>query len=366
MSKPWNALESLKVDCRFFRGDVPCRPHKQEGVHCVDEQGRDCPFYEKLTSRILILKLGAIGDVIRTTPLLHKLKAVYPQAQSWWLTLTPDVVPRVVDVVLPFTPQNLATLNATRFDLLLNLDKDREACALAATLRADVKKGFALKDGKPAPIDRDAAHKYLTGVFDDLSKENTKSYPQEIFELCGFRFAGEGYILDAPDGGAYAWKLPRKKRIVGLNTGCGGRWVSRLWAEKNWVSLARKLKKAGYVPLLLGGEQEHLKNKRIAAKSGAVYLGQFPLRQFIDEVNQCDLVVTAVTMAMHITIGLRKKIVLFNNIFNRNEFELYGLGEILEPEFTCTCFFSPVCPNDCMQYIYVDRVFQSVKRLLPT
>jgi heptosyltransferase-2 len=75
-------------------------------------------------------------------------------------------------------------------------------------------------------------------------------------------------------------------------------------------------------------------------------------------------VVTAVTMAMHLTIGLGKKIVLFNNIFNRHEFELYGLGEILEPDFECNCFYSPTCPNNCMQYLSVEKVYETCIRLL--
>jgi heptosyltransferase-2 len=182
--------------------------------------------------------------------------------------------------------------------------------------------------------------------------------------VCGLSFNGERYILDSFSAAGYRWKLPRKKVIVGLNTGCGGRWTARLWADKNWISLARRLRKAGYVPLLLGGSQEHEKNKRLAKASGALYLGHFPLQQFINLVDQCTLVVTAVTMAMHITIGLNKKIVLFNNIFNRHEFELYGLGEILEPDFDCTCFYSPVCVNNCMQYITVDRVFKTCTTLL--
>jgi heptosyltransferase-2 len=69
-------------------------------------------------------------------------------------------------------------------------------------------------------------------------------------------------------------------------------------------------------------------------------------------------------MALHIALGLTKEIVLFNNTVNRHEFELYGLGEILEPEFECPCYYSPVCPNNCMQYIYPDRVFQTCQRLL--
>ena len=356
----------LKPDCRFFRGDVPCKPHKLYGVHCVDEDGSTCQYYEPTEKKILIIKLGAIGDVIRTTPLLQKLKVSYPHAEIWWLTHTREVIPSLVDVVLDFTAQSIAALQVTHFDILYNLDKEREACALTNVISADTKKGFCLRDGKCAPIDEDAEHKFLTGVFDDLNKANTKSYPEEIFEMCGFRFSGERYILDNFASDGYSWKLNKKKKIIGLNTGCGDRWTSRLWPEKYWIALAKRLKKAGYLPVLLGGEQEHKKNLRIARASGATYLGHFPLRQFINLVDQCDLIVTAVTMATHIAIGLGKKIVLFNNVFNRNEFELYGLGEILEPDFDCTCFYSPTCPNNCMQYLNVDRVFEAVERLLQT
>lgn len=355
-------VNDLKLDCRSFRGDIPCAPHKEHGVHCVDEQGAACKFYDPVRKRILIIKLGAIGDVIRTTPLLHKLRETDPHAAIWWITLTPDVVPKSVDVILPFTPQSAATLQATPFDTIYNLDKDREACALCALLTAKEKKGFTLRDGKCVPIDADAEHKYLTGVFDDLSKANTKSYQQEIFEICGLSFNREEYIMPRPP--EHAWKLPPRKKIIGLNTGCGGRWTSRLWPEKYWVTLAKRLKKAGYAPLLLGGEQEHKKNLRLAKLSGALYFGHFPLREFMSEVDRCDLVVTAVTMAMHLAIGYRKKIVLFNNIFNKHEFELYGRGVILEPDFDCTCFYSPTCPNNCMQYLSVDAVYDAVIALL--
>ena len=364
MESPATTVRQVKSDCRHFKGTVPCRPHKESGVHCVEPDGSDCRLYEKLAGRILLIKLGAIGDVIRTTPLLRAFRNKYPAMQIWWLTLTPEVVPAAADVVLPFSPQSLAILRAAHFDLLVNLDKDPEACALAVTTAADVKKGFTLRDGVPAPADTDAEHKFLTGLFDDTSRANTKSYQQEIFEICGLRFSGEPYILDNHAGDGFTWRLPGKKKIVGLNTGCGGRWTSRLWAEKNWISLARRLKNAGHVPVLLGGEQEDARNRRIARVSGALYFGHFPLRQFINLVDHCDCVVTAVTMAMHITIGLRKKIVLFNNTFNRHEFELYGLGEILEPEFDCSCYYSPVCPNNCMQYIRVDSVLESCTRLL--
>jgi len=357
----------LKTDCRFFRGDVPCKPHKHFGVHCVDEAGNTCPHYDPVNKHILIIKLGAIGDVIRTTPLLHKLKAEYPSAKIWWLTLTPEILPSLVDEPLGFSLKNIVSLRSLHFDLLLNLDKDREACALSEQIPATTKKGFRLKDGIIWPVDAAAESKFSTGVFDDLSKANTKSYPQEIFEMCGFSFNGEGYILDRPTVPGTKWKINKRRKVVGLNTGCGGRWTSRLWDDKNWISLARTLRKKGFEVVLLGGEQEHSKNQRLARASKAKYFGHFPLQQFIGLVDQCDLVVTGVTMAMHITIGLGKKIVLFNNIFNRHEFELYGLGAIIEPDKPCRCFYQPTCTNTqyrCMEHLPVARVVDACERLL--
>ena len=55
---------SVRIDCRLFRGDIPCSP----GAIC-----ENCPDYEPMGKKILILKLGAIGDVLRTTPVLPEL-----------------------------------------------------------------------------------------------------------------------------------------------------------------------------------------------------------------------------------------------------------------------------------------------------
>ncbi len=350
-----------KSDCRYFRGDIPCAPHKTGGYHCDS-----CPYYEQTDRNILIIKLGAVGDVIRTTPLLRKLRTLYPHARVWWMTHTPDVLPPMVDVKMRFDMASVISVMAVNFDLLINLDKDREACALADRIEASVKRGFVLRNGICAPTDEYARHKFLTGIFDDLNKLNSKHYVQEIFEICGYLWEGEEYILESES--SHQFGLDRSRPVVGLNTGCGGRWTSRLWPDEYWVQLATALRAAGCTPLFLGGEQEHEKNTRLAAASGGEYLGHFPLRTFIGLMNECDVVVTAVTMAMHIAIGLRKKLVLFNNIFNPREFELYGRGEILAPAKECTCFFRPTCVNNeyrCMEHLAPETVLAAVQRCLP-
>lgn len=346
-------------DCRHFIGTVPCKPHKSYGVKC-----NDCEYYDKTDKRILIIKLGAIGDVIRTTPLLHKLKTEHPSAQIWWISYTPEIVPELVDNILGFNLEAILTLEQTEFDILINLDKDPQAGALANKIKANEKFGFMLENGKPAAINKLAEHKFITGLFDDINKSNTKSYMEEIFEICGFDFNGEEYILD--NKSKKEWKLSNEnKKIVGLNTGCGARWVSRLWADENWINLINKLKASGYYPLLLGGKQEHEKNEYFHEQTGAEYLGYFSLEDFISLVSKTDIVVSAVTMGMHIAMGLKKPLVLMNNIFNPHEFELYGRGEIVQPSKECHCFFSPSCKNEeyfCMDSMSVDMIFNAIER----
>jgi len=354
----------VRRNCLHFRGDIPCKPHKDRGVHCGD-----CPEYVAREGRILIIKLGAAGDVIRTTPLLFPLRRDYPHHRITWVTQFPDLLPSAVDDPLALGASTILWLRHVEFDLLLNLDKDREACALANEIDAREKRGFRLGDDgfcEPAD-DGPAAAKFLTGVFDDVNQANSLSYLQEIFAVCGYEFAGESYLLDR-SAVVPAFELPFEGPVVGLNTGCGGRWTSRLWPEAYWGELVRLLVADGCCPLLLGGPEEHEKNRRLAAETGAFYPGVFPLREFTAVMNRCDVVVTAVTMAMHLAIGLEKQLVLLNNIFNPSEFELYGRGEIVQPEQACTCFFQPTCtqPTFCLESLTPEMVRAAVVRRLET
>lgn len=351
-----------KPDCLHFLGHIPCKPHKEQGYHCID-----CPSYVKIDKRILIIKLGAIGDVIRTTPLVTRYKHLYPAAKITWVTLSPDILPAGrIDEILKFGHEAILQVQNTDWDIAINLDKEKEAGALLKTVNAREKLGYILKDGAIQPVNELAWHKFETGLFDDKSKANTKNYCTEIFELCGLEYQGEPYLLDNHADKGFDWKLDRSKPIIGLNTGCGDRWTTRLWSIEKWIELSKQLKAAGHNVLLLGGAQEHERNLKIQEGSDALYLGHFPLKQFINLIDQCDLVVTQVTMGMHLTLGLQKKIVLMNNIFNPNEFDLFSKGKILQPEKACKCFYRGTCTDgtSCMETLDVATVKAAVDEVL--
>ncbi|HEY1047035.1 MAG TPA: glycosyltransferase family 9 protein [Bacteroidia bacterium] len=356
-------MEFFHSDCLHFRGDVPCQPHKENGYHC-----QDCPAYTKISKKILIIKLGAIGDVIRTTPLISTYRSLYPNCKITWLTMTPAILPSgKINEILKFDYASALYLQHAEFDIAINLDKEKEASALLLAVKAKEKYGYVLKDNVSQPINELANHKYHTGLFDDVSKANTLNYCQEIYAMCNLEYKGEHYQLDNHSDKGYEWtQIDRSKKVIGLNTGCGDRWTTRLWPLEYFAQLAKNLKEKGHEVLLLGGEQEDARNKKIAELSGAKYLGFFPLPQFINLIDQCELVVTQVTMGMHLTLGLQKKIVLMNNIFNPHEFDLFGNGEIVMPDKDCVCFYRGKCKlgESCMKDLSVDKVEAAVERVI--
>lgn len=355
-------MRKVNTDCIYFNGYKPCRFHKENGTVCAN-----CLDYKQIKNRILIIKLGAGGEVIRNTPLLHKLRELYPDSEITWITHFPEFVPsKFVDRIMKYTWENVQRIFNEEFDLLLSLDKEYHACAVANHINAKVKKGFLLdKKGKIIAADKDAENKWLTGIFDDLMKINKKHYVEELFEICGWKWAGERYIIE--DYIKPNLSFNKTGTLIGLNTGAGPVWTTRIWPEEFWLKLILHLKNEGLDVILLGGQSENDKNLRLTSQTGAFYEGVKSLKEFVGIVDYCDIIVTSVTMALHIGIGLNKRIVLLNNIFNKNEFYLYDLGVIIEPDVPCkACYkqsFDRNCPvENCMTLIKPDVVFQAIMK----
>ena len=396
--------EEVKYDCKHFEGHIPCKPNKMYDVQCNNcsnyEQDIDaiielntkesllkkiykiCNFSNSKTTeertnlstektKILFIKLGAIGDVIRTTPLLEKYKEKYGDCHFTWITHSPQVVPKnEVDEILKWEESSVSYLSRQEFDIAINLDKDKEACMLLSLVNSKDKFGFIWKDGHLNTATNNTEHKLITGLFDHISKRNTKNYLQEIFEICHFDFNGEDYKINLNQKGSDIWKkklrkLANGKTIIGLNTGCGLRWQTRLWPKEHWVELINNLERQGYFCLLMGGPDEDEMNHYYAKQTKATYLGTFSLEEFICITNNTDIIVTPVSMMMHIAIALKKQLMLFHNIFNIHEFELYGRGIIIEPTSGCDCYFGNSCSREksCMKDISVQDVLTNIAEL---
>jgi len=312
-----------------------------------------------------------MGDVIRTTPLVVKYKELYPDCHITWLTLSPEVLPKdKIDKIFKWDETSLYILRNKKFDIAINLDKEEEACMLLAEVKSTEKYGFIWNNNHIDAATPAANHKLITGYFDHHSQVNTKHYLDEIFEICHLEFNDEPYLLNYNKELAAKWNGIMKtqgqgKTIVGLNTGCGNRWLTRLWPDEQWIEFIKLLQKDGFYPVVLGGPQENEKNTMLAKETGAWYPGTFSLEEFFAVTSSCGIVVTQVSMMMHIATALQKKMVLMNNIFNKHEFYLYNRGVIVEPETGCECFYGNSCKRgkSCMHDLKPETVRDELIKL---
>ncbi len=332
--------------------------------------------------QILLVKLGALGDVLRTTPLLTALKKKYAAAQLHWVVdnACADVLVGnpLIDVLSVFSEAKLAELKNISFDLAINLDKDKEALDTIMAVHAKTKMGFG-RDVKGAlcALDFKSDYAYRLGVDDELKfKQNKKTYQAISFEQAGLVFSGEDYILPlGPQKKSHAKELLKKigadpdsakRPVVGLNTGSGRRFAGKRLPVKSWVRLAERFhNELGMDVWLLGGQDEIERNQEIQKNSRVpmINTGSHDILTFAAMVSYCDLVISGDTTAMHIAIAVKTPVIAYFASTCATEIELYGRGQKIISDISCAPCYLKDCPIDerCMDEMNMDAIFQAAK-----
>jgi heptosyltransferase-2 len=363
----------VHYDCRHFVGDRPCSFHKADGVLCAD-----CPHYDPGSRRILIIKRGAIGDVLRTTSILPALKHKFAQCHLTWLT-DPDAVDllrnnRYIDSLMVNGPGALARLYSETYDLVIAPEAAKYTAALASMARADTKLGFGLETGGFVfAYNQGATEVFELGLFDDLKKDNQKTYEQLICQLAELPFERHKPILTlTPQENAQAARqldtagYDPHKPLIGINTGGGGRWPQKQWTLAGFSGLTRKLLKDGrYQVLLLGGPAEREFNQTILSTVEGHILdagSDNRIRQFAALIAACDLVVTGDSLALHMALAARCRLVALFGPTSSTEIDLYERGRKVMGEVECLCCYLQHCPRHptCMEVLDIETVYRAV------
>jgi len=328
-------------------------------------------------NKILIVKLGAVGDVLRTTSLLPGLKEKYYPAEIDWITFSSS---REILLDNPyinslFVWEQKDELGA--YNIVIGLEDDFEACELVSKIKSKKIIGAYVENDKivytpSAWFDMSAISKFGLGRANELKKLNRKTFQQHMAELLGVGISPYVFNLtpDEIEYGNEAVKnlgISKTDRVIGVNTGAGKRWPQKSWGIRQTVDLIKRLtKELGIVSLILGGEDEKGRNRIISSESGMPDAGSHSLRHFASIINQCRGVLSSDSLAMHFAIALGKKVVAFFGPTSAAEIELYGLGEKLVPPINCVVCYKKQCDikSNCMDLLSVDEVFDAVNRQL--
>lgn len=250
----------------------------------------------------LIIKCGAAGDVIRTTPILKKLTG-----EIWWVTKSPheQLLPKNVNIV---DIKDIDTLKEKKFNLVLSLDDDFDILKNIHKLSYNKLTGAFLNNGIP-DYTEDSKNWFDMGLIsklginkaNELKKENKRTYQEFLFEFIGETFSGEEYQI-AP------FKQNKIKKLVGIETRCGKRWPTKEWNK--FLELQDLLIRDGYTVKFLNQKNT--------------------LTEYIDDISECEYLFCGDTLAMHIGIAVGCK--------------TFGI-------FTCTP------PNEIYDYKILNKIF---------
>lgn len=367
----------LKYDCKYFPGDRPCKYHKQEGIVC-----NNCTHYTQKGKMILIIKLDAIGDVLRTTSILHALKEVNSDSYITWLTKSnaSDIFKNnsLIDEVLLYENTNvMSVLSLVEFDIVINLDPSPVSSSLASFAKGKTKLGFGIDiKGNVYPFDKQAEEWFEMGAFDRLKAKNTKTYQQVIHEICSLTYnKGEIIFNLTEDESLFAKEfydrhsLSKYEKIIGINAGASNRWEFKKWRLEGYTELMKELsKRYNCAFILLGSENEKSINGYLSKECNNVFDtgSKNTLREFASYIDICDVLVTGDTLALHVATALKVPAVCIFGPTSNAEIEDYGLVKKVYPDLDCLVCYKNKCdfkPN-CMELVTTDMVLKEIAGIL--
>jgi len=349
--------------------------------------------------KILIIKLGAIGDVIRTTSILSGLKKKHNCDIDWATKKESyDILKndRLVKNIYLINDEIKDKLKKKKYDLVISLDDEGEACGLASYIAPNNIIGAYLENGAKVYtadsslwFDMGLISRFGKQKADEMKAKNKLTYQEIMYKILDLDYKKQEPILslnkkELDFGKRFAERNKIKKTdvVIGINTGAGGRWQDKKLSEKETAELIDKLgkiksyrsKASGELKnqrflsnsriILFGGPEEVERNERIKklASQKSKIFGNLEnsknfqskakvtdagcgnsLMEFASLVNLCSILVTSDSLALHIGTALKKKIVCFFYPTSSQEIELYGRGVKIIGKGKDYCSYKPKC-----------------------
>jgi heptosyltransferase-3 len=352
-----------------------------------------------MTKRLLVFRVGELGDTIIALPSLRAIRQAFPDAHITFLgnvdTNSSNVTARqtlpatgLVDDWLSYSVNGnglrgvkslslLRRLRETRFDTLVYL---------APRLR------------KPKEIRRDLLFFRLAGIKTVIGERGcgmphkTAGSPlplaeHEVDHLL-HRLALSGIVVPGPtqadlDLGltseereaAELWlskQLPDVDDRVLVGFGPGSKWPSKVWPEERFMEVGRRLiEDRDVYPIVFGGPEDRPISQHLTAAwgRGSVAAGALNPREAAACLARCVLYVGNDTGTMHLAAAVGTYCVAIMSALDwPGRWVPYGNGHVVLRQYVpCEGCLLKVCDKEgmqCLKLISVDEVFAACTNIL--
>ena len=344
--------------------------------------------------RIALIKVGALGDVVRTTSILPALRRRFENLRLTWITARNalDLIKYAPEVSQAIAIEEITDrwIHRHAYDWAISLDDEIAPCRLASSLRTKRLSGAFLSAHGNQEYTQDMELWFGMGRLrqsqeggldraNQLKRLNHMSYPGILYRMLDLPEPIERPSVHVPPTAhrrADSWwrksEMGRFPKVVGLNTGAGTRWDHKQWGVRESSELASAMHDCfGVGVVVFGGAAETERNQQIvkqAARPGVLACpADLSLLEFADLIRRCCLLVTSDTLALHLASAMATPIVGFFGPTSASEIDLFGgPGEKVVTHLECRCCYLRTCDKQihCMLTISVGMMLEAVRRVL--
>lgn len=320
--------------------------------------------------KILIVKLGALGDVINTFPLVNSLKT-YLDCDIHWL-VAPLSLPLVaahqsVDKVIVFDKKQglegvlgvVRQLKKINYDIVLDLQRILKSGFFTWAAKGRRKIGFDLHRSKE-----------MSGLF-PFERILPASPARHMLDQY-MEFAAHLGIPKDP----VRWDIPRRKPAESVDAvlpehyivlNVGATKPANLWRPDYFADLSLKVEKQFSLPCVLTGGPEDMKTGEYILEKGAATLvnltGKTSLHDLVEVLARARAVVACDTGPMHLATALGRRVIALFGPSAPGRTGPY-FGEVIQKQMACSPCNRKRCDHPlCMDAVTPDDVMALLGKL---
>ncbi len=336
-------------------------------------------MWELHPQRILIVLLGAIGDVSRALPVLGRLRQNYPEAHIAW-AVEPVAAPLLAEhpalnEVLVYRrnqgplafPPFLWTVRQRHFDLVLDLQRHLKSGLVSFCSRAPVRLGFHRKNTKEG-----------NWLFSTHRIPPVKEFTLKLAQY--LKFADALGIAHGEVHFSLRLSAEEEKRVDCLLTSTppsfaafflGSRWESRFWFTDYTAEVARRLvEEFALGVVLLGGQGERKFAEKVTRQAGVPLIdltGQTGLRELIGIFQRARVAMGPDSGPMHVAAAVGVPVVSLWGATSPARSAPWGAEQlIIVGQAACSPCYVRRCPIGrlCMRRITPEMVLAKISQVM--
>ncbi|MBN1354234.1 MAG: glycosyltransferase [Candidatus Omnitrophica bacterium] len=344
------------------------------------------------TSGILIIKIGALGDVILVTPSVRAIRDRFPKAK---ITLLTGIRNRevfanspLIDeiVVCDFAERDrgleglwriACRLRSMNFDLVIDFQNNRKSHSLSFLSFAPTRVGYdngkfsfllnkKIKDEKPPinPVEHQSRLLGLLGIKN--VNEKLELWPSEKDDEWAESFLNSHWAGSGKNG------KQKRSKTVALNIGSSPKWITKLWPVEYYADISNRLARDFGVRVILIGDErnatrveEYLK---LAKCKPILAVGKTNIPRLASLIKKCSLLISSDSAPIHVAASVDTPFLAFFGPTSpdRHLPPSAKCKVFIKKELACSPCYHSYCNKGykCMLSIKPDDVYESVLELL--